>query len=248
MKSIKASIVFRLVDNLNKEPIDDAIVVCKDKSFSCVKKENGYYVFTNIEKGTYVFTIQAKGFISQDYEVVVSEDDVNIITLPMQLSADNTLLKNMKKVIFVLKQKGKPLINQDLTIKVNTINPYFRVIEPISRGNNLMKLGIDFDQRLLYQEYCYDKKPNLSIYIKGYDHNQEAYILKDTYKSKIPEDGFLQPVWNLKSDNMGKIAFAINPIFFLKDNAEFSFVIEKKKINVSVESFLKDDIIEVEVK
>lgn len=248
MKSIKASIVFRLVDNVNKGPINNAIVVCEDKNFPCVKKDGGYYVFTNIENGTYAFTIKAQGFISQDYEVTVSQEDVNIITLPMQFSSDNTLLQNIKKVTFILKQKGDLFANQDLTIKVDTINPYLRLIEPISKGNDLMKLGLDFDQRLLYQEYCYDKKPNLNFYIKGYDHDKKAYILKDTYKSKITEDGFLKPVWNLKSDNMGRVVFPISPIFFLRNAAEFSFIIGKKKINVSVESFVDDNIVEVEVK
>lgn len=249
MKTItKASVIFYLLDEINKRPISDAIITCKGHSFASIRKDDGNYVFTDIAKGEYVFIIQKPGFLSKEYQVSISDVQPVMTAVTMQFSLDNPVISNMKKIIFTLKNGDKIVPSKEVSLKVDIRNPYLRVIEPVIKGSYLMKLNSDFDPRLLYQEYRYDQKTNISIFFSGYDHENKAYILSTTYKSKIPESGLLNPIWSFKTDSKGRFLFIINPVFMLKDKIEATLTIDKKVLNIVSDVNKMDNYINLDMK
>ena len=248
MKTVQASLALNLVEGVNKTFVDGAVVTCKEANFPCIRKSDGCYVFTDLPKGKYTFVIQKPGFITKEYEVEIGDVQPVIKTVTVQYSVDNYNTSFMNQIVFTLKQKGEIIPNKDVVIKVNTKNPYLRVIEPVTRGSNLLKLNCDFDVRLLYQNYTYDKKANTIICFSSYDHINKSYVLSNTYRSKINEGGLLSPYWEMKTDDKGRILFVINPIFCLKNEIDLSLTIDKKTTNITVDISKSKAQVELEVK
>ena len=248
MRTVKASLALNLVEGVNKTFVDGAVVTCKEVNFPCIRKTDGCYAFIDIPKGKYTFIIQKPGFITKEYEVEIGDVQPVIRTVTLQYDVNNYSTSFMNQVIFTLKRKGEIIPNKDVTIKINTRNPYLRVIEPVTRGSNLIKLNCDFDARLLYQNYTYDKKANTNICLSSYDHINKAYILSTTYRSKINEGGLLSPYWEMKTDDKGRVLLVINPIFCLKNEVDISLTIDKKTTNVIVDISKNKAQVELEIK
>ena len=230
----RASVAFFIVNDYTKSAVTNAEIKCNGSCVAYCNKRDGYYVFLNLEKGTYKFDIACKGFISESYEIKVSDTQQERVVVCLKYSAENYDLYNTKKVIFNIKDNGKLIENADVRVRLETKASFLRLIDPIEKNSNIININSEFDKRLLYQDYMYDKRPNMIISLVEYDHVNKVYKSLKKYKSQVAEDGYLHPFWNFKTDKFGRATLPLNTIFFTQTQVEFMVTILKKKYTVTV--------------
>lgn len=230
----RASVAFFIVNDYSKGAISNARIMCNNSYVPYSNKGDGYYSFSNLEKGTYKFDITCDGFIPVSYEVTVSDIQPTQIVARLKYSSDNAYLYNINKVDFNIKSDEKPLKNTEVKIKLDTKVLFLKLIDPIEKNSNVININSDFDKRLLYQDYTYDKRQTMGINLNGYDHINKVYKNSKVYKSKVTEGGYLTPLWKLVTDDFGRVILPINPIFFAKPQVELTLTILKKKYKVTI--------------
>lgn len=228
----KASVVFLVLDDYTKDPLSDAEITCNGVHIPYAKKTDGYYVFLNMDPGNYQFEVSLKGFLPVSYEVELTDVQPMQIVATMQYTQDNIKALGYKRLIFTAKTKGKPVKNKAVRVRLDTKVPFLRVIEPMPKGSNLVMVNSDYNKRLLFQQYSYDKKPNLNIFFVGYDHEKQAFRTRDPFKTRTIEGGLLNPVWNYMTDEHGSFMIPVNPLFIQKEQVDFTVSIEKKNISI----------------
>lgn len=230
----RASVAFFIVNDYTKNAIINAEIRCNGSCVAYCNKHNGYYVFLNIEKGVYKFDISCKGFIPVSYEVKVSDLQQEKIVVCLRYSSESIALYNAKKVTFNINNNGKPVVDKDIRIMLETKTSFLRLIDPIEKESKFVNINYEFDKRLLYQDYIYDKKRNIIISLVEYDYINKVYKNSKIYKSKVAEDGYLHPIWDFKTDAFGNVTLPFNTIFFTQPQAEFAITVLKKKHMVTV--------------
>lgn len=233
----KASIVFSLIDNYNKAPLTNCIIKCNGKNGSYLKKRDGYYIFLNLEDGHYDFEFSCEGFMPEHYSVDLKDDKELVkAVISFNYKIDNIFVFNMNKVVFNLKDNDKPLINADVKVQLDTKVTFLRVIEPIKKGSNLIKINSDFNTRLMFQEYYYSKKPDFKVVFSSYDRDNLAYENQINADKDIAPDGLLYPIWHFKTDSRGSFVLPINPVFILKDEVDLTLNINNKDIKIKTKT------------
>lgn len=230
----RASVAFFIVNDYSKGAISNARIMCNNSYIPYSNKGDGYYSFSNLENGMYKFDIMCDGFKPASYEVKVSDIQPIQIVSCLKYSSDSTDLYNINKIVFYIKNDGKPLENTDIKIKLDTKVLFLKLIDPIEKNSNVININSDFDKRLLYQDYAYDKRQTMVINLNGYDHINKVYQNSKVYKSKVAEGGYLTPLWKFTTDDFGRVILPINPVFFAKPQAELTLTILKKKYSVRI--------------
>jgi len=72
LKKLNPSVTFEIEDE-HENPIDSAIVTLDGQ-----ENEPGDYQFTNVEEGTYDYTVEKEGYFTTEGEVTVEEEDVTV--------------------------------------------------------------------------------------------------------------------------------------------------------------------------
>lgn len=242
----RASVAFFIVNDYNKNAIINAEIKCNGSCVAYFNKRNGYYVFLNLEKGTYKFDITCKGFIPASYEVKVSDEQQEIIVAGLRYSSESEELYYTKKVVFNIKNNGKPVENESIRIRLENKVSFLRLIDPIEKNSNIVNINSEFDKRLLYQNYTYDKRQNMIFNLFEYDYENKVYKNSKTYKSNVAEDGYLHPFWNFKTDKFGRVTLPLNTIFFTQPQADLLVTVSKKKYTFTVNTE-DTDYIEIDI-
>lgn len=238
----KASIIFFLIDNFNKSPLNKGIIKCNGKHVPYLKKNDGYYVFLNLEENHYEFDFSCAGFMPEHYSIDLDGKEPMRVVIPFNYKLDNMLIYNMNKIVFNLKDNGIPLKNADVRIKLDTKVPFLKVIEPIKKGSNQIKINSDFNSKLMFQEYYYSKSPDFKVMFSSYDRKNLAYENEISADKEIAKDGLLYPVWNFKTDNRGSFVLPKNPIFMLKGESDFTLTVNNKEIKAKSENLSTENI------
>ncbi len=231
----KASVIFHIMDDYFKVPITNALLKCSDDSAEYIKKNDGYYVFLDLQSGTYNFTIICAGYNTVNYEVEVKGDEPVEIRLSMQASMGDISRMNIDKIVFNLYNDGSLLNNKDIIIRLDTKVSFLKVIDPISRGSNFISINYDYNKNLLFQEYYYDKALDTSIFLVSYDWEKNKYKTREPYQAKANPGGYLKPVWRMKTDKNGRVVLPINSFFMTEENAEFTIICDDLEATVSSE-------------
>lgn len=233
----KASIVFLLIDNYNKAPLNSCIITCNGKNVEYAKKRGGYYVFLNLEAQHYDFDISCDGFMTEHYSLDLDENqDVVKVVIPMNYRLDNMSLYNTNKIIFDLKDNGKVLANADVKVRLCNKVPFLRVIGPIKKGTKLIKINSDFNSKLMLQEYYYSKSPDFLIRFTSYNRKELAYENEICAEKDIAPDGLLYPVWHFKTNEKGSFVLPISSVFISKEECEFVLTVNDKDIEIKAKT------------
>lgn len=231
----KASVIFHVMDDYFKTPITNAMLKCSDDSAEYIKKNDGYYVFLNLQRRTYNFTITCAGYNDVNYEVELKDNEPVEIRLSMQASMGDISRMNIDKIVFNLYNDGSLVINKDLIIRLDTKVSFLKVIDPISRGSSLIGINYDYNKNLLFQEYYYDKALDTSLFIVSYDWGKNKYKTREPYQFKANPGGYLRPIWRVKTDKNGRVVLPINAFFINEKNAEFTIICDDLEATVSSE-------------
>lgn len=243
----EASIVIQLINEFDKRPILNANITCNGRHIPFIKKDTGHYVFINMHNGNYLFDIDAFGFEKKTVTVDLTSSSVSpqLHIVRLNYLMNHPRIPGMKKIVFTVKNKDKLISNRDIKLRLDTKVSQLRVIDPMVKGSKEVVLNSDFNSRFLFQEYSYEKKPNLNILFTGFDYEKKAYLNDEPFKSKVAEGGLLNPVWNFVTDDNGVFVLPIDNTFLQKNVLDFTVFAGKKSSNIVVE--IKDNTTNVDV-
>ncbi len=215
----KASLVFLLKDVYSKYPVISAVILCNGKQNPYTRKNDGYYVFSNLNPGNYDIEISCKGYTDIKLSTELKENETKIMNFDMSYTSDNVNLSHVKRFDMTLKSKDQSFNDTEVTLELKNAASFLKLIEPAEAGSQEVKLNMEeMIVGIIGQKYIYrfeDKETE--IYLLGYDEEKKCYTLQDPLQEKLEPNGSFYPVWNVRTDSLGKI---IMPFIaqFMKDD------------------------------
>jgi len=137
----------------------------------------------------------------------------------MSYTSDNVNLSHVKRFDMTLKSKDQSFNDTEVTLELKNAASFLKLIEPAEAGSQEVKLNMEeMIVGIIGQKYIYrfeDKETE--IYLLGYDEEKKCYTLQDPLQEKLEPNGSFYPVWNVRTDSLGKI---IMPFIaqFMKDD------------------------------
>ncbi len=218
----KASLVFLLKDIYSKIPITTAIILCNGKQNPYTRKSDGHYVFSNLYPGDYDISIICKGHTDLNFSVNLKENETKVMSFDMPYTVDNPNLTNLTRFEITVYENKEPAADSDVMLKLKNNMGFLKLIEPLEPGNNEIKLNVDMLSGIIGQKYIYKvKRKEHEIFIFGYDQEKKCYILKEPLNEKIETDGKFYPVWDLKTDYLGRVIMPLMSQFMKDDIIKF---------------------------
>lgn len=214
----KASLVFLLTDMYSRIPVKYASILCNGKQNPYTKKESGHYVFSNLYPGKYRIDIICKGFADVRMDLDVRANETRTIIMNLPYASDNDLVSKLSRLEMSVSVDGVLLKNKDVRIKLKNDLNFLKVIEPIKANTDTVSLNIEKNSGLTLQKYAYNVNGTENeFYIYSYDPGSSQYLTEDLIPYDLVPGGMLYPIWDLRTDDKGKV---ILPILkqFMKGN------------------------------
>ena len=105
----QAALVFMLKDIYSKTPVTNAVILCDGKQNPYTRKDDGYYVFSDLYPKEYDISIRCKGYAPLDFPVKLRENETLVIHKNMSYSADNENLRNVTRFFIYLNIISPPI-------------------------------------------------------------------------------------------------------------------------------------------
>lgn len=215
----KASLVFLLKDVYSKYPVISAVILCNGKQNPYTRKNDGYYVFSNLNPGNYDIEISCKGYTDIKLSTELKENETKIMNFDMSYTSDNVNLSHVKRFDMTLKSKDQSFNDTEVTLELKNAASFLKLIEPAEAGSQEVKLNMEeMIVGIIGQKYIYrfeDKETE--IYLLGYDEEKKCYTLQDPLQEKLEPNGSFYPVWNVRTDSLGKIIMPFIAQFMKND-------------------------------
>lgn len=206
----RASLVVLLKDIYSKIPITTAVILCNGKQNPYTRKNDGYYVFSNLYPGDYNINISCKGYTDLNFSVNLQENETKVMTFDMPYTVDNPNITNLTRFEITMFENKQPLADLDVTLKLKNDSGFLKLIKPVKAGSYDIKLNVDMLSGVIGQKYIYKvKRKEHEVFLFGYDQEKKCYILKEPLSEELESDGKFHPVWNLKTDYMGRLIMPI---------------------------------------
>ena len=238
----KASFVFLLKDVYSKLPITTAVILCGGKQNPYTRKKDGHYVFSNLYPGTYEISITCKGYNSLNFSATLKENETKEMIFDLSYSAENQNITNLSRLDITCKRLKKPIANSDIKLKLKNELKFMKLLEKVETGGDKFKLNIDMNANLLGQKYIYEvNKKRYELFFWSFEQESGSYVLKDYAPEQIEPGGKFYAVWDLKTDNKGRL---IMPLVtqFMKDNIlNFELISGDAKAKLEVDVSGKHD-------
>ena len=224
-----ASLVFLLNDMYTKEPIEGAIILCDGKQIRYGRKKGGYYVFSNLYPKRYRIDIVCRGFIDLKLDINARSNETKVVLLNLPYSSDNKSLQNMKRFEMYINVDGNAWKNKNVRLKLKNELGFLKLIEKAEKKKSEISLNIGRNTSLTLQRYIYaTKETENEIYIFSHDIIKNKYMLKEPLKADLEPEGFLHPIWNLKTDKNGKVILPVFRQFMKEEKAKIEIFTNEK--------------------
>lgn len=221
----KASLVFLLKDIYSKIPITTAVILCNGKQNPYTRKNDGYYVFSNLYPGDYNISIICKGHTNLNFSVTLQENETKVMSFDMPYTVDNPNITNLTRFEITALEHKKPVADTNMMLKLKNPAEFLKLIEPLAAGSDELKLNVDMLSGIIGQRYIYKvKKKEHEIFLFGYDQEKKCYILRDPLNEELEPNGKFYPVWDLKTDYMGRLIMPVISQFMGDDVIKFECV------------------------
>lgn len=221
----RAGLVFLVENAYFKTPITNALMLCNGKQLHCVRKSDGHYVFVDMQPGEYDVEIICTGYISAKMKVNLRENETQVITVDMSYSIDNPTLYDSAYFDITLNHLGKPVADEEVTVKLNNELDFLQLVEPIAPESNNVKLNVEMLPGILGQNYSYKiKKQNVDMFLNGYDTEQGCYTANETFENDINVGGKFYVFWRVKSDALGRVILPFMAQFITDNNIELEVI------------------------
>ncbi|MDO4503578.1 MAG: carboxypeptidase-like regulatory domain-containing protein [Clostridia bacterium] len=231
----KASLVFKLKDLYSKAPVINAVILCNGKQNPYTRKDDGYYVFSNLYPGNYTINISCKGYIDMEFSVALQENETRVTEFYLPYAMDNVNFSRITRFEITLFHRKEFVKNEDISIILKNEYKILKLLEPVEQSGDFLKLNIEeLVSNIIGQKFLYvvdNKEFELEIF--GYDAEKKCYILKDNVSEKIEPNGVFYPMWNLKTNADGKILIPFMPQFMKDSNLNFEFKTSNAKSHIS---------------
>lgn len=233
----RASVGFTILDNFDKTYLNNAIITCSAPYNTCIKKGSGTYAFINMSDGDYKFEVSCFGYISMKFDVNVRAGRPVMIVACMNLSRVNNKLFSNDSINFRLKDGNNTINNENIEICLESKVPFLRVAEDTSKNADRLKLNIDYNPLLVYQ----DLKAGEDFIIRLSTYNDDGYKVEPGCPA-LEQGDLLKPVWNIRTDENGGMVLPINKFYMPKEDIDFIIKYRDKSQRVKANIRSNNDI------
>lgn len=149
----KASLIIMLNDIADKMPITNAVILCNGKQNPYVRKDEGYYVFSNLYPGNYKIEILCSGYVATEFECNLTENESKYFMLDLPFESVNPKLLNIPRFEFRIKNQNKPLIKKNIKITLKVSSKLLKIVQKSNQGDQIVFLNAYNDPLLSPQRY-----------------------------------------------------------------------------------------------
>ena len=162
-----ASLVIMLIDILTKSPIKNAVILCNGKQNPYVSKDDGYYVFCNLDPGSYKIFISASGYINKEFDTSIEFGESKKFILFLSFQSTNLRLLNVPRIEFLIKKNKQILKNQEIKF-ISKTPEMIKMIQKIKKGDQEVILNVPENNFFIFQNFIYSVK-----YEKNNEENKD---------------------------------------------------------------------------
>lgn len=173
-----------VIDIFRKQPIHDAVILCNGRQNPYIKKDDGYYIFCDLQPDLYNVEIFSPGYVKKSFSCYIDFGECKRITLEMSYSSTSRVISNIPRISFDFKNKEFKYKNVKIILKT-PIN-FMKLIHRAHKGDNLLILNIQEDNRLTFQNYIY--KFNLNDLKKMEEDELKLKKLREKNEKKNSKD------------------------------------------------------------
>ena len=153
----------------------------------------------------YSIDISCPGYVDLHFSAEVRENETSIFKFNMPYAVNSEAMTRVTRFKIRASHMGNILASRDIRLRLADEVKAIKLLEPVTVGNNLMKLSIEeMVSGLMGQSYIYESNDKeYFIEIVSFDAEKKSYVLKEEGKEEIPIDGKFYPYWDLKTDSNG---------------------------------------------
>ena len=152
-----ASLVIMLIDILTKSPIKNAVILCNGKQNPYVSKDDGYYVFCNLDPGSYKIFVSASGYINKEFDTSIEFGESKKFILFLSFQSTNLRLLNVPRIEFLIKKNKQILKNQEIKF-ISKTPEMIKMIQKIKKGDQEVILNVPENNFFIFQNFIYSVK------------------------------------------------------------------------------------------
>ncbi len=142
-----------VIDVFRKQPIHDAVILCNGRQNPYIKKDDGYYIFCDLQPDFYSVEIFSPGYVKKSFSCYIDFGECKRVILEMSYSSTSRIISSIPRILFDLKNKEFKYKNVKIILKT-PIN-FMKLIHRAHQGDNLLILNVQEDNRLIFQNYIY---------------------------------------------------------------------------------------------
>ncbi len=218
----RASLAILLTDMYTKEPIANAVILCDGKQIRYSKATGGYYAFSNLYPKKYRVDIICKGFLDIRLDLEVRANETKTIMMNLPYALDNAQMQREKRFEIQVNKDGMPWKDSNVRFKLVDDLNFLKVLQPVKKRKNKIVFNMENNKSFVFQRYAYrNQGTENEFYIYGYDISKSDYFMKDPAEVELSPGGKLYPIWDLKTDENGKVILPIFRQFMKGSKARF---------------------------
>jgi len=229
----RVSAAFLVLDGRDKSPIREASILVDGARGRCLRKGDGYYVFTDLSEAEHSFEISAPG-LRTVRRIVPPGAGPGTEAVIMRYAPDSPRLRSISHYRFRFQKGGAPLGDSRVRATLLTGCGALRVVDGASKGQRQLALSGGYAPALLYQDY--DTGAAGTVALTGFDRSGGCYRLREPLSKALAAGAALCPRWTLETDREGVAVLPGAGLFIQREELEFSFQAEglpPKKLTLS---------------
>lgn len=212
----------KLMDTFSGAPIQGATIIAKPTQKKFMEKGNGLYAISDLEDGSYFFTITAHGYVPQQRQFFVGtqEKEFTCFLYPNQQSQSVILSGRMTK-------EEQPLIHTIFYFAIDQIR-YCGILQgAVQKGERQVRFHMYRDESLEGRRLAIAQ--DTTTYTLGkFDYLQKQYDMIEEAKKTLAKGSAVYLLFEAQTNHAGEFSICLPKYLWQKDTLQILFFFEEK--------------------
>lgn len=240
----RAAYLFKIVDMITGSPVLDALIINEDKNIKVLNKNDGFYVFLNLNYGSYKGKILHKNYEETDFCFVIDNKDSNIKVI-MLLPCKKILSESYLNIFGKIKSGKNPIKNRGFYYCAYYKSNKKIILKDEKKDSRFLKTAFLSDDISDYRKIHIEGIDEIYEF-SSYNFLEKGYCLNKPLICDVSAGKSFFALSELKTDDDGAFnMYFKKDIFSRTDIAEIFIASETQFLNLNIEKNKFDYIIDV---
>ena len=212
----------KLVDAFSGAPIQGAIILAEPSQKRFLEKGNGLYAISNLESGTYFFTITAQGYAIQKRRFIVGETEKEFTCFLYPNQSEQSILLSGS-----MTQGGQPLTHTVFYFAIDQVR-YRGILQgETQKGEKQVRFHIYRNESLEGRRLAIAR--DTATYTLGkFDYLQKQYRMIEQAEKTFTKGSEVYLLFEAQTDSAGKFTLCLPRYLWETDTLQIIFFLQKK--------------------